>query len=231
MIDSRVREQGGFGLIELLTAMTVMVIAITAIAAAFTSGFVALSRASQASTAATLADKQMEAFRVIPYTKVALNKMLVDTADTAYTADPALAGDSQNGNFSLTGSLLGPPSTADTYCNSSPTPVTCKPTQSPLTGPDGVSYRVDTYIVWSCAIGALRPANGASSVTINSVTYTQAVPGCLDPVTNAVSTRPAKRVTVVVRDTASPRVLFRDASTFDLATACDPSVAPAPAGC
>jgi prepilin-type N-terminal cleavage/methylation domain-containing protein len=232
MIGARVREQAGFGLIELLIAMTVMVIAITAIVAAFSSGLVALSRASRASTAATLADKQMEAFRVIPYTKVALNKTLLDAADAAYTGDSVLAGDTQNGNFSLSGFLLGPSSTADTYCNGSPTPATCKPTQSPVTGPDGVSYRVDTYIVWSCALGALRPANGTSSVTINSVTYTQAAPGCLDAVTNAMLTRPAKRVTVVVRDTAAtPRVLFRVTSTFDLATACDPSLSPAPAGC
>src|SRR6266536_1972153 len=117
MTGARVREQAGFGLIELLIAMTVMVIAITAIVAAFSSGLVALSRASRASTAATLADKQMEAFRVIPYSKVALNKTLVDGADAAYTGDSALAGDTQNGNFSLSGFLLGPSSTADTYCN------------------------------------------------------------------------------------------------------------------
>jgi type II secretory pathway pseudopilin PulG len=231
MISPRVREQEGFGLIELLIAMTVMVIAITAIVAALTSGLVALSRASRASTAATLADKQMEAFRLIPYTKIALNKTLLDAADTTYTADSALAGDTQTGNFSLSGFLLGPSSTEYTYCNGSPTPVACTPTQSPVTGPDHVSYRVDTYIVWSCAAGTLRPANGTSSATINSVTYTQAAPGCLDAATDAVVSRPAKRVTVVVRNPTTASVLFRETSTFDLATACDPSVSPPPAGC
>ena len=72
MIARRVREQEGFGLIELLIAMTVMVIAITALAAAFTSGLVALGRASRASTAATLADTQMEGYRKVTYTDAAL---------------------------------------------------------------------------------------------------------------------------------------------------------------
>src|SRR3954447_19939 len=109
MVAPRLREQEGFGLVELLIAMTVMVIAITAIAAAFSSGLVALSRASRTSTAATLADKQMEAFRRIPHTRTAPTKTPLDAADPPYTGAPALAGDTQNGNFSLTGSLLGAP--------------------------------------------------------------------------------------------------------------------------
>src|SRR3954454_2284593 len=72
MVAPRLREQEGFGLVELLIAMTVMVIAITAIAAAFTSGLVALSRASRTSTAATLADTQMEGYRKVRYTDAAL---------------------------------------------------------------------------------------------------------------------------------------------------------------
>jgi type II secretory pathway pseudopilin PulG len=71
-ISSRVREESGFGLVELLIAMTVMVVGITAIVAGMSSGIVALQRASQSSTAATLADIQMEGYRKVKYTDAAL---------------------------------------------------------------------------------------------------------------------------------------------------------------
>jgi type II secretory pathway pseudopilin PulG len=71
-ISTRVREESGFGLVELLIAMTVMVVGITALVAALSSGMVALNRASRASTAATLADIQMETYRKVKYTDAAL---------------------------------------------------------------------------------------------------------------------------------------------------------------
>ncbi|MEJ7791504.1 MAG: prepilin-type N-terminal cleavage/methylation domain-containing protein [Gaiellaceae bacterium] len=62
-MSSRVREQAGMGLVELLVAMTVMAIGIFALVAGFGSGIGAINRASKTSTAGTLADRQMEAFR------------------------------------------------------------------------------------------------------------------------------------------------------------------------
>jgi len=171
----------------------------------------------------------MEAFRRIPYTKIALNKTSLDAADTTYTGDPALSGNTQEGNYSLSGLLLG--ASANSYCSGSPTPSTCTPTQSPVAGADHASYRADTYVVWSCPLGTLRPANGAASVTVNSVTYTQNAPGCLDATTNAVVSRPAKRVTVVIRNPTTASLLYRESSTFDQATGCDPSASPTPDGC
>ena len=151
------KTEAGFGLIELLIAMTVMFIAIMAIVAAFSSGMVALNRASQASTAGTLADKQMEAYRALPWNNIVLKKTLVDSAliDPAaapYAADTALAGGPQDSTYDLTDTLL-----ASTYCNATPTPVTCLPVQSSVTGPDGRSYRIDTYVTWTCPLGTLSP--------------------------------------------------------------------------
>ena len=60
---SRVRDEGGFGLVELLIAMTVMVIGIFAVVAGFSSGLGAINRASKTTVAGTIADQQMEAFR------------------------------------------------------------------------------------------------------------------------------------------------------------------------
>jgi prepilin-type N-terminal cleavage/methylation domain-containing protein len=71
-ISTRVREESGFGLVELLIAMAVMVIGITALVAAMSSGMVALNRASRASTGAALADIQMEGYRKVKYTDAVL---------------------------------------------------------------------------------------------------------------------------------------------------------------
>jgi Tfp pilus assembly protein PilV len=197
-ISTRVREESGFGLVELLIAMTVMVVGITAIVAGMSSGMVALQRASQSSTAATLADKQMETYRAIRYDMIALESALVSAAASPYSGDAALAGDSQNGNFVLTDVLLG-----TSACSA--TPGNCVPVQSSVPGPDGRSYRIDSYVVWTCAVGNLS----------TSTPYTAAAPGC----TGSGAARPSKRVTVVVRDPASPtKILFRETSTFDQAT-------------
>src|SRR4051794_10370959 len=154
------KTEAGFGLVELLIAMTVMVIAIMAIVAAFSSGLVALKGASRASTAATVADKQMEAYRAIRWNNVVLKQTLFATAltDSVYANDTALAG----GAAPVTDALSG------SYCNPTPTPVTCLPTQSPVTGPDGGSYRIDSYVTWTCPVGTFSTASP----------YTTAAPGC-----------------------------------------------------
>jgi type II secretory pathway pseudopilin PulG len=71
-ISTRVREESGFGLVELLIAMTVMVVGITALVAGMSSGFVAVNRAAHASTAAAVADIQMEEYRKVRYTDAVL---------------------------------------------------------------------------------------------------------------------------------------------------------------
>jgi type II secretory pathway pseudopilin PulG len=69
-ISTRMREESGFGLVELLVAMTVMVVGITALVAGLSSGMVALQRAEQSSTAAAVADIQMEAFRKVSFSTI-----------------------------------------------------------------------------------------------------------------------------------------------------------------
>src|SRR5262249_19300934 len=87
MLDERLTREDGFGLVELMIAMTVMAIGIAAIVSGFSSGILAVSRASQTSTAGPLADKQMEAYRAIPYKSI----MVTPTSDSTYAGDPAIA--------------------------------------------------------------------------------------------------------------------------------------------
>jgi len=194
VIHGRLREQGGFGLIELLIALTVMAIGIMAIVAGFSSGILAEARASHIGTAGTLADKQMEAYRALKYDQIALKSSLVLVAPAPYAVP---AGDAQTGSTDLTETLV-----TTSGCGAASPANTCNPVR-PVTGPDGRSYRVGTYIVWYCPVGALNPTDGNS-----------ATPSC-----GGSSSRPTKQVTVVVRDTTAPfKTWISETSVFDQAT-------------
>ena len=187
----RLARDGGFGLIELVIAMTVLAVAILALAAGFSSGFVALDRASRLETAGALADRQLETYRRLLYTSIRLDTSLVPAPDATYTGDAALAGGAQTGTVLVTGA-----------CSSGVT-ASCQRVQSPVTGPDGHAYRIDSYVVWYCPVGNI--VNGGT-----------AAPSCAGAVT-----APVKKVTVVVRDAggaAAGRVLVRQSSTYDPTT-------------
>ena len=85
----KLRSQEGFGLIELLVSMMMLNIGILAIVAAFNSGAIALKSAGEVSTASVLGDKQMELYRALKYTEIALDTTAVGTAngDTNYQCD------------------------------------------------------------------------------------------------------------------------------------------------
>jgi len=192
----RLSGEGGFGIIELLIAMLVLALGIMAIVAGFSSGIIALDRASRAGTAGTLADKQLEGYRALGFDGILLTDSPSPALDATHTTDPAYDAT----NAVPTGTCTGSP--------------TCSPLQSPVTGADGRAYRVDTYIAWSCPAGSPVYVG-----TFGPETYTQASPGCLDPVTNDLLSRPVKQITVVVRDGAdTTKTYIRVTSTFDAAT-------------
>ncbi len=137
----RLRSQEGFGLLELIISMTMLNFGILAIVAAFNSGALALKRAGEVSTASVVADKQMELYRALKYTEIALDTNAVATAngdatyqcDTANKIDPAGAcgGANQQTQQLTTCGTMTPQ---------------CNPRQT-VTGPDQRSYRLDTYVV------------------------------------------------------------------------------------
>jgi type II secretory pathway pseudopilin PulG len=136
-LRQRLSSEGGFGVVELLIAMTVMVIAIMALVAALSSGMVTLRRAADASTAAAVADKQMEAYRAMPNCAIYLDQPSILSASPTYSADSAYSASQVTNNTPLIGS---------TTCVT-PTPTALKTAQQSLTGADGRSYPIDTYIV------------------------------------------------------------------------------------
>ena len=126
------REEGGFGLIELVIAIAILNVVILALFATFNAGSLALQRASRISTAETVGDKQMELFRAHLYSDLGLESSLVTAAagDATHTGDAAWVS---------TGSQL----TAGTCTTSLDE---CKPIRTNVAGADGRTYRVDTYV-------------------------------------------------------------------------------------
>jgi type IV pilus assembly protein PilV len=176
----RLRREEGFTLVELLIAMIVLTIGILALIAAYASGYVALNRATRVSSARLVADAQMERFRAIQYSAIQLGTTSGScgsscSMDSTYTSDTAYSATAQ---------------VTSATCAS--TVGTCLPTQT-KTGPDGRSYRLDTYVEYTCVSGTLS--------TSPSLTC-----GGTNPY-------PVKRVTVVVRNSRLTTPV-RESSTF-----------------
>jgi type II secretory pathway pseudopilin PulG len=125
---------------ELLMALTLLNIGLLALVASLNSGVFAIKRASQISTAATIADAQLELYRAIKYTEIALDDNTTkNLTDATYKADPVLVGNVNNSVTTTTG-CGGMPN----YCNPSRT----------TNGPDHHRYRVDSYVTYT------TPSNG-----------------------------------------------------------------------
>ncbi len=127
------REEGGFGLVELLVAMMILSVGILATIAVFTSGTFALQRAGKISTATAIADAQMERYRAVRYAAIALTQSSVDETSADYRADAAIGNDVSKLH-------------TEPACPSGVAAEACTASRS-TTGPDGRAYRVDTYVV------------------------------------------------------------------------------------
>lgn len=129
----RARDEGGFALVEMLIAIVVINIGLLAILLALTSGMTTLRRSAETSTAAAVADRQLERYRAVTFTSIYLDTAALATTDSTYQSDAAYSASQVN---QTCGALTA----------------VCTPSQT-VTGPDGRSYRVDTYIVWTTPAG------------------------------------------------------------------------------
>jgi type II secretory pathway pseudopilin PulG len=132
----RARGEQGFALVEMLIAIVVINIALLAILLAMTSGVAALRRSADTSTASAVADQQLERYRALAYASIYLDTTSLGSVDTTYTTDSAY-------------------SATQVSQTCSPLTAACTPSQT-VTGPDGRSYRVDTFIV------SVTPSGGSA---------------------------------------------------------------------
>jgi len=174
------RDEAGFGMIELVCAMTIMSIGVMALFAMFQTGMTAVKRASSVSTAAAIGDSELEGYRAIKYEAIGLGQTAVQAADSSYTSSTAYLAISSPVNQTNSTVVVTP-------CGSAPC-TNSVPTKT-VTGADGRSYRVDSFITWK----AISNSSGTTG-------------------------RNAKLVTVIVRDSTTLRTYARVTSTFDLST-------------
>ena len=177
-------NDSGFTLIEMLVAMMIISIGILALVTVFTAAALSLHRSAQRGTAVTLAESQMEIYRTVSFTGIRINGSLIPTSGT----DPYVSGHGADANI--------PPSTGqalagqngDDACPSTAFPAACLPEQT-VTGPDGRRYTIDTYVDYVNDDATLSIRTPGSGLTL-------------------------KRVTIVVRDSATNGVLVEDSSAF-----------------
>jgi type II secretory pathway pseudopilin PulG len=131
---TRLRDERGMGLIELVAAMVVITIALLALMASYDQAFFSLHSAARKTAAASLAEAQLELYSSLSYTSIGLSSSLLTTAnsDTHYSADKTALADG------------GTDVTNTTTCTTSLTQ--CKPLQTSVLGSDGLHYRIETFI-------------------------------------------------------------------------------------
>jgi type II secretory pathway pseudopilin PulG len=179
-IRRRGQAEAGFGMVELVCAMAMMSIGILAVAAMFASGMTQLKNAGSVTTASALADSEMENYRAIKFEAIGLGQTAVTGADSTYKADSAYMAVSNPLN-QIGSTVVVNPCPATPCTNAVPTKT--------VTGADGRSYRVDTYVTWHTSSNS----SGATG-------------------------RDLKRVTIVVRTTTPSKTWARVVSSFDEST-------------
>jgi prepilin-type N-terminal cleavage/methylation domain-containing protein len=189
-----IRHESGFALIEVLIAMVVLAIAIITMVAVMSSGATALNHSNQTTRAGALADNEMEAYRSLPWSSIALNASQPALADPT----PALCSTSCATSVTTTTAVTSCPAPATTVVTAPPLYDTRCPSRTVKTG-EGRKYQVDNYIRWFCPTGSYSTATGCAG--------------------SSPAQRPEKLVTIIVRDGDNPsKILFRESSTFDQAT-------------
>jgi len=177
-----VAEDDGFGLVELLIAMTMLTVAIGALLSVFIASAASLRRAGQKGTALTLADTQMEKYRTRTFTSVRIDGTLIPTSGTYVTANSSDSTIPPSTNQAVAGQ------NGDDACPTVDEPPACLPVQN-VTGPDGHTYRIDTYVNYVNNDSTLSIRTPASGLTL-------------------------KRVTLVVRDGTTGTIMARESSAF-----------------
>ena len=137
MARLRLRDEGGFGIVELVVAVVMITVALLALMAAYDQAFFSLHNSTRKSAAATLAETQLELYEALPYASLGLSSSLLATAE------------SSDAYYSTDRATLTPTGTdvTNSSCPSSGTiPAQCEPVQTSVKGSDGLNYRVETFI-------------------------------------------------------------------------------------
>src|SRR5579871_3913793 len=129
---TRVKNEEGFLLIELIVSTLILSIALLALIGAYSFGYFAIGSAGQNSAAGLLANNQLELYTSLPYSSIGLD---ATTLTSVKSSDPTYSTDE---------SAL-PVSGSDVTINGCGSSAQCSPVQT-LTGADHKTYKVETFI-------------------------------------------------------------------------------------
>ena len=132
---TRLHDEQGQGLIELVVAMVVITVAVLALMASYDEAFVSMHKSARTTAAATLAETQLELYGALPYASVGLNSSLLTTAK---------ASDAYYGTDDTALSPTAPDAPGNPSCDT--TSPQCLPVQASVKGSDGKNYRLETFI-------------------------------------------------------------------------------------
>jgi type II secretory pathway pseudopilin PulG len=197
------QSEAGFGLIELMISMVILQIALLAIIGAFGAGAVALGRAGLVNTAAVLADTQMELYRSMPYDAIGLDTAGAPTTGM-YVADTVACPIGQT------------PVCANTDPRNNATPNTGNWSCTAATGTTSVLTYFSANGINPCV--AHRTVSGTASPDGKTYYVDTYIAWA-----TAASQRPAKTVSLLVRNAAGTKVLARVITAFDCATGQPPN--------
>jgi hypothetical protein len=136
-IASRFRSQDGSMLIELVISMTFLAVAVGALITVYASSLISLRHASVEGNAMTLADKQMETFKTLPYNALGIDTSTIPSSGLYVTSPPSNLTPTQQASIT-SGQLNGG---------------TVPATQT-VTGPDNRTYEIDTYVFKTATAGS-----------------------------------------------------------------------------
>ena len=176
----RLVHESGELLLEMVISLVFLTLAVGALMTVFTSSMISLRDAGISGTAQTLVERQMEVYKKLPYASLKLSTATVPGGTDIYnTSPPATVG----GSFTLvTGGT-----TAAASC-AFPNDANSECAKQLFFGPDGRTYRVDSYITPTTPPGG-RPG---VKITVAVRQLKDGVPG------------PVKAQTTSAFDPASP---------------------------
>ena len=224
------RQESGFGMLELLIALVVLNVGLFALVGAFNASAVSINRARNVSAATAVADKQMELYRGLQHCAIWLDQWLMPASGSSYANDTT----SYRGTNAFSPQI--PYWSTSTAANtqhwvtdgmnasngfSQPNLGSCAYTSQttamtlPLTSTQGATGTIDT-------LGLVTPPSSSTGSTVRPVQTVSGPDGVNYTVyTYIVLFQPTsgewtKQVTVTVRDPAAiNRVLSRETSVFD----------------
>ena len=154
-IRRRARDESGSMLLELVISMLVLSVAVGALLSLYVSTNLSLRRSSIQGNALTLADKQMEVFKTLPFASIGIQANPTVTSPDPYVTSPP---------SNLTAGQQSSIASAQVKAGLVPSTQT-------VTGPDNRTYRVDTYVFSTTISGrtALQVTIGVRLVTNGTV--------------------------------------------------------------